>query len=168
MNRLLCLLFSLVMAAPLAAQPRFDVGERVPRFTVEMLDGRQVKISGCRGRVVLLTFWATWCKPCMKELAEVPEKIVRRFEGRDFTLIAIAKGEPRETVEKKIADFAQQGIVFPVGLDPYERICGMLGDERLPQLVVLDRRGVVRCHETGYTSERLDEVAGLIENLLNE
>ena len=117
---------------------------------------------------MLLSFWATWCKPCLRELNEMPEKILRRFEGRKFTMIAIAKGEPRERVAEKVAQLRKQGVVFPVGLDPYEKISQLLGDERIPQLVIIGPDTRVRYHEVGYTPERLDEAAEIIEKLLNE
>lgn len=151
---------------PLAAQSGFGVGEKAPNFTVEMLGGEQVKLSKCKGRVVLLSFWATWCGPCLRELREMPEKILKRFDGEKFTMIAIAKGEPREIVEKKVGELKAKGVEFPVGLDPYEKISELLGDENLPQLVIIDPQGIVRYHEMGYTPERLDEVAAQIEKLL--
>lgn len=165
MKRLM-LIGLLFCVLPTWAQPRFEVDKKAPNLKIEMLDGEPVKLSGCRGRVVLLSFWATWCKPCLKELNEVPDKILKRFEGEKFTMIALAKGEPRVTVEKKMAELAAAGVVFPVGLDPYERISRLLGDDRIPQLVVIGPDGVVRYHEVGYTPERLDEVAALIEKLL--
>ncbi|WP_295936386.1 TlpA disulfide reductase family protein [uncultured Alistipes sp.] len=167
MKRLLFLFCAFItLAQTLNAQSGFRVADKAPNFAVEMLDGDQVKLSKLRGRVVLLSFWATWCKPCLKELNEMPEKILRRFEGEKFTMIAISKGEPRITVEKKVSGLREQGIEFPVGLDPYEKISRMLGDDRLPQLILIDTRGVVRYHQTGYTPQRLDEVAEVIEKLL--
>ena len=81
---------------------------------------------------------------------------------------AIAKGEPRERVAEKVAQLRKQGVVFPVGLDPYEKISQLLGDERIPQLVIIGPDTRVRYHEVGYTPERLDEAAEIIEKLLNE
>lgn len=79
-----------------------------------------------------------------------------------------SKGEPRERVAEKVAQLRKQGVVFPVGLDPYEKISQLLGDERIPQLVIIGPDTRVRYHEVGYTPERLDEAAEIIEKLLNE
>lgn len=157
----------LVVAATLQAQERFEVGRRAPRLTIERLDGGTFRTGG-KGGVVLLSFWATWCGPCMKELAEVPEQILRRFEGEDFRFLAVAVNEPRVTVAKKAAQLAARGLRFPIGLDPYGRIGERTGDSRLPQLVLIDRRGIVRLHEIGYTPERIAEVADRIGALLAE
>lgn len=167
MKRLLSLFVGILcLTQPLVAGPAFRVDAKAPNVGIEMLDGSRVELSEYRGRVVLLSFWATWCKPCLRELREMPDKVLRRFEGRKFRMIALSKGEPRVTVEQKVAELAAAGIVFPVGLDPYERISRLLDDDRLPQLVVIGPDGVVRYRATGYTPERLDEVAALIEKLL--
>ena len=131
-------------------------------------EGQPFHMASLKGKPLLVNFWATWCKPCLRELNEMPEKILRRFEGRKFTMIAIAKGEPRERVAEKVAQLRKQGVVFPVGLDPYEKISQLLGDERVPQLVIIGPDTRVRYHEVGYTPERLDEAAEIIEKLLNE
>lgn len=169
MKRFLLTLCALLLAGGVrAAEPRFREGAKAPAFTVEMLDGTSFKLAKARGDVVVLSFWATWCGPCMRELKEVPEKILRRFDGRPVRFVAVDRGEPRKTVEKRVAELEEAGVVFPVALDPYEKLSEQLGDDRLPQLVVIDRRGVVRLHAVGYTAERLDEVAACIEALLDE
>lgn len=170
MKRLYPVLFCALLLAggARAAGPAFREGTKAPAVTVETLDGEPFRLAKNRGRVVVLTFWATWCGPCMRELGEVPEKLLRRFDARPFVFLAVDRGEPRKTVEKTVAGLKAQGIAFPVALDPYEKCSELLGDDRLPQLVVIDRRGVVRLHAVGYTAERLDEVAALVETLLDE
>ena len=81
---------------------------------------------------------------------------------------AITVETARERVAEKVAQLRKQGVVFPVGLDPYEKISQLLGDERIPQLVIIGPDTRVRYHEVGYTPERLDEAAEIIEKLLNE
>lgn len=78
------------------------------------------------------------------------------------------KGRTPRAVAEKVAQLRKQGVVFPVGLDPYEKISQLLGDERIPQLVIIGPDTRVRYHEVGYTPERLDEAAEIIEKLLNE
>ncbi len=151
-----------------AAEPRFREGAKAPAFTVEMLDGTSFRLAKARGDVVVLSFWATWCGPCMRELKEVPEKLLRRFDARPFVFLAVDRGESRKRVEERVAELEAQGIAFPVALDPYEKGFELLGDDRLPQLVVVDRRGVVRLHAVGYAPGRMDEVAALVETLLDE
>lgn len=141
-------------------------GDMAPDFTVEMLDGRKVKLSDLKGKVVLLNFWATWCGPCMMEFNEMPDKIVKRFENKDFVLVAISRGEKREVVEGKMKKLKSKGIDFPVGIDPKTKIYSLYAKEMIPRNFVIDRNGKVAYATIGYDSKKLDEVANKIEELL--
>ena len=65
------------------------VGEMAPDFTVEMFDGSEVRLSELRGRVVLLTFFASWCPECRDELSVVQRQVLDRFSGDDFSFLCI-------------------------------------------------------------------------------
>ena len=90
------------------------VGQVAPDFSVEMLDGRTIKLSELRGKVVMLCFWATWCPPCRQEMAHLQEGVIDHFAGKDLVVLPISRGEKREVVEKFITD---HGYTFGVGLE---------------------------------------------------
>jgi peroxiredoxin len=141
-------------------------GDIAPDFTVEMLNGEKIKLSDLRGKVVLLNFWATWCPPCMMEFNEIPDQIIKRFEGKDFVLLAISRGETREAVAAKMTTLKSKGIDFPVGLDPTKKIYDQYAKEFIPRNFVIDRDGKVAYTTLGYSKEELAELVGKIEELL--
>ena len=139
-------------------------GEMAPDFTVEMLDGTTVKLSDLRGKVVMLNFWATWCGPCMEEFKEIPEKIVKHFEGKNVVLLPISRGEKREVVESKMNKLKEKGIDFPVGLDADKAIYSLYAKQYIPRNFVIDQNGKVVLVKGAV----LDEIASKIDELLNQ
>jgi len=59
------------------------VGDTVPDITMEGLNGQIIKLSSLRGKVVLVDFWASWCKPCRKENPEIV-KIYEEYQDQEF------------------------------------------------------------------------------------
>ena len=143
-------------------------GDMAPDFTVEMLDGRKVKLSDLKGKVVLLNFWATWCGPCMMEFNEMPDKIVKRFENKDFVLVAISRGEKHDVVADRMSKLKARGIDFPVGIDPDKKIYSLYATESIPRNFIIDRNGKVAYVTIGYDSKKLDDIANTIEQLLKQ
>jgi len=141
-------------------------GDIAPDFTVEMLDGRKIKLSDLRGKIVLLNFWATWCGPCMMEFNEIPEQIIKHFEGKDVVLLAISRGEKPEVVATKMAALKAKGIVFPVGLDPERKIYSQYAKEFIPRNFIIDKKGKVNYVTVGYTETGIKELVSRIDGLL--
>src|SRR5689334_7958432 len=79
----------LVISA-LAARGAFALsgGERAIDFTLPTVDGKTVKLSSLRGKVVLIDFWATWCKPCKEELPLL-EKLHQKMKAKGVVILAI-------------------------------------------------------------------------------
>ena len=144
------------------------VGDMAPDFVVEMLDGSSIKLSDMKGKVVLLNFWATWCSTCMAEFNEVPDKIIKRFEGNeDFVFLPVSRGEVRETVQKKMNQLRRVGIVFPVGLDPDKVIYESYAKIYVPRIFLIDKDGIVVYTSIGYEEKEFAALVDKIVTLMN-
>ena len=94
--------FIALVAAPVQ-QTAWGMGERPPAvgttatdFSLQDLDGRQVRLSDYRGKMVLLNFWATWCKPCTTEM---PAMQAAYDKLRDHGLVVLAVNELEDTAK---------------------------------------------------------------------
>ena len=143
-----------------------NTGDLAPDFSVEMLDGKNIKLSDLKGKVVLLNFWATWCAPCMRELYEMPEKILQPFSDKNFVFLPISRGEKKEVVSKKIEKLKNKGVIFNAGLDPAEDIFQLYATNYIPRNYLIDQNGKVVYTSIGYSEEKLDELITKIEELL--
>lgn len=140
-------------------------GDVAPDFTVEMLDGKKVTLSSLRGKVVLVSFWATWCPPCRQEMAHMQEGVIDRFAGSDLVVLPISRGEKRETVEKFIE---KMGYGFPVGLDIDQSIYSKYASNYVPRSVVINREGEVVYVAVGYDEQIAQEIGVAITESLQK
>lgn len=110
-------------------------------FTLEALNGDKVSLSSFRGKVVLLSFWATWCGPCKQEMPEM-QALYQKLRGRGFEVVAVDLMEDKATV----SDFVKKnGYTFPVLLDTAGEVGGGgLYDARaIPTNYILDKAGKI-------------------------
>jgi peroxiredoxin len=126
-----------------------------PDFTLQSLDGRTVKLSDYRGKVVLLNTFATWCPPCRAEMSDL-EAYYREHKEDGFVVLAVNDEESASTV----ANFVQaQGFTFLVLLDPDGKVLNRYGVHGLPTSFFIDRKGMVRGVWSGQLSPaRLKEM----------
>ena len=139
-------------------------GMLAPDFKVEMFDGKTIRLSELRGKVVLVNFWATWCPPCREELTYVQADLIDRFKGKDFVFIPISRGEEYGTVA---AFRKRMGYTFPMGLDPDQSIFRKFASNYIPRNFLIDRDGRVVLASVGFTKEEFVEMVKLIEKTIN-
>ena len=149
--------------AEVEATTLVKVGQVAPDFSVEMLDGRTIKLSELRGKVVMLCFWATWCPPCRQEMAHLQEGVIDHFAGKDLVVLPISRGEKRDVVEKFIAD---NSYTFGVGLDPERAIYDLYASNFVPRTFIINKRGKVVYRVAGYDEETAKAVNAAIAKAL--
>ena len=139
-------------------------GMEAPDFVVEMFDGKSVRLSDLRGKVVLVNFWATWCPPCREELTRVQADIIDRFAGKDFVFLPISRGEELQTVA---AFRKRMGYTFPMGLDPDQKIFHRYAKNYIPRNFLIGADGKVILASIGYDKAEFEHLIKTIEKTLN-
>ena len=140
-----------------------------PAFSISASDGGQINSAGLRGRVVILSFWATWCPACRRELPEL-DKLYRRYQDNpSVSFWAVDVLGNGETADKAKAFLQKAGYGLPIAFAT-EKSPEDFGGDGLPFLVIMDKSGHIRLVHSGYDySEPLQpQLAKEIESLLNE
>ncbi len=135
--------FSLMRSTPRVQRPgpaRVAVGSVAPDFSFPGLDGKTMRLSQFRGKVVFVNIWATWCKSCVEEMPSM-EKLYKAVGGDGFEILAVSIDEKGAGV---VAPFMQKhGLSFPALLDEEESIKYSYGITGVPETFIVDKDGVV-------------------------
>lgn len=128
----------ILMGEPI--EPRLSRGDSAPDFALMSLaDGTPVALTDLRGRVVLVNFWATWCKPCEDEMPAM-ENLYRALKGGGFELLAVSVDASRNDVD---AFRERLGITFPVLLDPEQNAARRYQTTGFPESILVDSNGII-------------------------
>ena len=116
------------------------VGTAAEDFRLVDLEGKQQSLSQYRGKIVLVNFWATWCKPCTTEMPAM-QTAYDQLRDKGFVVLAVNELEDEAKVREHIT---QYGHTFPVLLDRDNKVANQFGVFGLPVSVFIDETGVVR------------------------
>ncbi len=145
-------------------------GDVIPDFTLPLFSDyeyagqSEIKLSDLRGKVVVLNFWASWCKPCEQEAAELQEA----WELYEPTGQVIFLGADYVDTEPEARVYLQKyGINFPNGPDMGTRVSQLFRIQGVPETYFIDKAGVLRYVQVGpFTS--LGQIQQQIDLLLSE
>ena len=135
-----------------------------PGFTTEDAAGTRVDSASFRGRLVVLNFWATWCPPCRLEMPAM-ERLYQEFRGKGLEVVAVNFMESPELVR---AFAEEQELTYPMLLDSRAEIAERYGVMRLPETVLIGRKGEVIAKTIGYKDWYKDDMRGLVAALLED
>lgn len=145
-----------LVALALAPTPVSALGEAAPDFTLRDMNGQSVSLASLKGKVVLMSFWATWCLPCQKEMPEL-EKLYKELGPQGFVVLSISADDARSSSQVKPL-IMKNGYTFPVLLDKETAVVSQYNPTKtLPYSVLVDRAGRIQKVHQGYNPG--DEVA---------
>ncbi len=141
------------------------VNQTAPDFKVGKLRGGEATLSEFRGRVVLINFWATWCRPCRAEMPSM-EALYGSYKRTDFEILAVSIDT---TGKEKVRSFIEEfGFRFPILLDPEFLIKDLYQVRVVPTSILIDRKGVIRERILGATDWNDPEMRLLVDRLVSE
>ena len=135
-----------------------------PDFTLRDLDGTMRDLASFRGRVVLLTFWATWCPPCQTEMLSMAG-LYQYYKDYGFEVVAVSSDvQGAEVVQPFVT---QLHLSFTTLLDPTGQVTRLYGVTSLPTTYLLDREGRLVTVTIGSHDWAKADARALIVSLLD-
>lgn len=134
---------------------------KAPEFSLQDINGKTIKLSDHKNKIVILDFWATWCPPCRKGIPDLI-KLQKKYKDQ---LVIIGISLDTDT-KKDVVPFAKNyGINYPVVYGNQEVVNNYGGIEAIPTSFVIDKKGNIVQSFVGLMS--ISTYEEIIQNLLN-
>ena len=144
---------------------RIEPGRPAPEFTLARRDGSLLSLSDFRGKVVVLDFWASWCKPCRASFPWVRE-FYKEYKDKGVEIVGVSIDKNRASWEKALDE---EQLPWPQVIDEWVkdtyRVGGLFYVRAVPMFVIVDKEGkiVVRAH-----MESKEELSAVVEEALKK
>ncbi|HUJ72924.1 MAG TPA: TlpA disulfide reductase family protein [Verrucomicrobiae bacterium] len=144
-------------------------GKVAPEIEGEDLNGLLIRLSDYRGKVVVLSFWASWCGPCMQMMPH-ERAMAQRLESKSFAFVGV-NGDALQADAKRAV--TKSDITWPSFWNgkegPWSGIAADWNVKGWPTVFVLDSRGTIRLKLAGYGGQRTDSLLDeFVDRLLKE
>ena len=147
--------------APVAGRAESPlIGKLAPSFTLQDLNGKQVRLSDFKGKVVLLDFWATWCGPCVRTIPHL-DALHKKYKDQGLVVIGINN----ERDHAKVKAFAKDRMSYIILLDADEQFTEY-GIRGIPTAFYIDKEGKIRYRDVGFGPGKEKEMEQKVKELL--
>jgi peroxiredoxin len=166
--RPLLMAYPMIGLLTLAAVTSCLAGEvKAPDFTLANLEGEDVKLSDLLAKgPVILDFWATWCKPCIKGFPGLQE-LLNKYEDRGLTVVAVSVDSPKSRV--RVGPFiSSKNYSFEVLLDTQGRVARKYNAVTIPRTVLISPDGMIAHATVGYRPSNHEQIEKSLLPLLPE
>lgn len=139
------------------------VGTSALPFALKTAEGKDISMASLRGKVVLLNFWGTWCKPCLKELPEF-DRLIRHYRKQGAVLVAVAT----DTEPEKVLEFARERKLSAKLVLGGEDLAKKYDSPNFPFSFVVDEKGTIRGSYRSYKPECIGRIEQDIRTSLEQ
>lgn len=156
----------LLAAACLFASVALQAQELPDTQIKEVSSGKKVNFNETieKGKVTVVSFWATWCVPCKKEIKNISLKLPEWKKEADFNYMTVSIDEAR--AEGLVRTYAlSQGWNFPYLIDANSDLKRSLSFQSVPYTIIIDKNGKVAFTHTGYEEGGEAEVFAKVKEL---
>lgn len=161
---ILGLLFMLAIGLQRTSQGPIRQGDKVPNFALTTFEGDEIQLADLKGKVVVLNFWASWCKPCEQEAREL-QTAWEMYQPRGDVMFLGA--DYVDTEPEAMAYLEKFQITYPNGPDLGTRISQTFRIRGVPETYFIDKNGVLAHTKIGpFTS--LGEITSVLDNVLEQ
>ncbi len=160
---ILALLVVLALGLLRTQEGPVGVGQQAPEFTLTTFDGEQIHSADLKGQVVVLNFWASWCKPCEQEAADLQAAWEQYGPGGEVVFLGVDYVDTEPEARAYLEKFA---ITYPNGPDLRTRISQSFRILGVPETYFIDKNGELAHFQKGpFVS--LAQIQSVIDPLLD-
>jgi len=139
-------------------------GDTVPAIQLVTFDGKMINTQDYAGKVIVLNFWASWCKPCEQEAAELEEAFQIFKDSGDVVFLGLAYVD----TEPKSLEYLQKfGVTYPNGPDLRTTVSQMFRIRGVPETYVIDTQGKLAYAQIG-PFESTAQIVSIIQPLIRK
>lgn len=140
------------------------MGKTAPNFTCKTMDGKDISLNSLKGKVVVINFWFTQCRPCVEEIPELNLIANKYKDNKDVVFLGI---EVRpETTKEEVQKFLKRvPFVYQIAMGG-KAAAALYEAKTFPANFVIDKKGIVRMGAVGTSPFIIDELRKIIPTLL--
>lgn len=149
-----------------AENEKLKIGDKIPEYLGINTDGDKVLTTEHKGKILVVSFWATWCPPCRKELPIIDN--LQRLAGKEnLSVIAVNFGESGRVFRKFTSRLEGANLTFThdkkgkIGKNDF-------GVKGIPHMVIANHKGEIEHIHIGYGDETVNNLANEINALLTK
>lgn len=141
-----------------------ETGDKAANFALPGTDGKLVRLSNLRGKVVVLSFWATWCPPCRMELPHL-DALNKKYQRKPVAVLGVNLDLQGKELQNWLA---KNKLTFKALSDKSGKTASAYQVEGIPTLLVIDQKGTIRHRAVGFDPNMEKNLSKLIDSLLTK